>query len=129
MSVERQAALWHRLRDDPDFEPGWLRAMGAKAPSVPDEHRAWGDGATRAKEHIIEDISFEGGWINCLCGETVTETSVLTLEDVWDAHRGRADLVAARAVSVERMGEAASDDEVAAFLVRASNPAYEFEGE
>lgn len=89
------------------------------------EHRTWGDGATRKKAHLIKDISLSGRWIECTCGQRVfaPEHVVLTLEDVWDLHRERPDIVSDRAVAPEAPGERANDDEVVDFLTSLSSSA------
>lgn len=89
--------------------------------------RAWGDGAGNNKPHIIEDISFFEGNIDCKCGTIVYRAVGLTLEDAWDIHRGRADLVADRALTPSAEARA-SDAEVSDFLTLISDyPDLEFE--
>lgn len=88
--------------------------------------REWGDGYGRTSEHVIEDISFEGGWTLCACGERVWATDTLTTEDAWDMHRGRGDLVVTRALNPDHEPQA-SNAEVHEFLELVRNPDFEFE--
>lgn len=89
--------------------------------------RAWGDGHGRQADHLINDISFRDGWVACTCEEYVYRTDALSLEDAWDTHRGRADLVLARALDPERQPQA-SNGEVSEFLDLVRNPEFEFTG-
>lgn len=90
--------------------------------------RAWGDGGGRLNIHVIEDISFEQGFVRCECGTTVLRTDTLSTEDVWDMHRGRPDLVTERALNRDHNPQA-SASEVSDFLELVSDPSYEFTGE
>lgn len=87
--------------------------------------RTWGDGADRKAEHIIDDISYEKGSIACSCGSFVGIRLGLTLEDAWDTHRGKPELVLDRALTPSHEAQA-SNDEVSAFLELVRNPVYEF---
>jgi hypothetical protein len=119
------AALWNRLRADPDFDPEWLRFMGAQPPHAV-EHRRWADGATSTRPHVIGDVDFRAGFIACVCGQEVRADSDLTLEDAWDTHRGRPELVAERVLEPVNPDALASDSDVDAFLRAVRNPHYEF---
>jgi hypothetical protein len=78
--------------------------------------REWGDGATSQAEHVISDLSFEGGWATCICSGVVSAVdNVLTLEDAWDVHRGRPDLVFDRRLNAY-YPDLATDEEVSDFL-------------
>ena len=124
MSTESKAALWHRLRNDPDFTPEWLRFMG-QAPPTDADHRTWGDGATSTAPHVIEDISFAERWVVCRCGAVVGDDGV-ALEDAWDTHRGRSDLVIARATTPYSPHDLANDADVADFLKQVATPSFRF---
>jgi len=116
LSYEEKLALWHRLREDPDFEPSWLKAMGPRPPVAPDStNRTWGDGGGDKREHVVGDLSYEGQWITCRADGAVPFAG-RTLEDAWDVHRGRADLVEARILGPATGLDEATDDEVQGFL-------------
>lgn len=85
--------------------------------------RSWGDGGGRLSIHIIEDISFEQGFVRCECGTTVWRTDTLTTEDVWDMHRNRPDLVTERALNRDHLPQA-NQSEVEDFLELVRNPTY-----
>lgn len=90
--------------------------------------RSWGDGGGRQSTHIIDDISLALGSIACSCKVYVSRTITLSLEDAWDIHRGRPELVTERALNLEHNPQA-SNAEVADFLELVRNPAYEFTGD
>lgn len=51
--------------------------------------REWGDGATDAREHVIEDMSYSAGVIACRCGSRVVGAMPDELADAWVAHGGQ----------------------------------------
>ena len=126
MTPQEKYDLWHRLRDDPDFEPSWLRAMGPKPPEPGDEHITWGDGHLNTRDHLIVEVSFADGVVVCTCGEALWESLTLTTEDVWDIHRGAGYRVEERALNPVLQSALATDEEVTAFLTEVGrNPLYE----
>lgn len=114
---DERVALWHRLRDDPDFEPDWLRFMGSKPPVEDAGHRTWGDGGGDARKHVIVAISFraENLWVTCRCGWLAQAVDARRLEDMWDIHRGL-DVQRVAERGMERH-ELATDEDVTAFLM------------
>lgn len=126
-SLLRQAVLWYKLREDPEFQEHWLRSMGNAAPVPPEVHRTWGDGATSQREHWHEDLSFGEGWVQCGCTVIVHSTDRLSLEDAWDIHRGKRQLVEDRQLQASEPRDLADDDEVHSFLTRVSDPGYAYE--
>jgi len=125
MTPQEKFDLWHRLRNDPDFEPSWLRAMGPKPPEPGAEHVTWGDGHLNKREHLIAEVSFNDGYVMCTCGQTLWESPTLSNEDMWDIHRGAGFRVEERALNPVLESALADDDEVSAFLTAVSNPLYE----
>lgn len=130
MSLDDRIALWWRLRNDPDFEPSWLRTMGAQPPKAEGEHREWADGGGDVREHIIVATSYTDMpmWTTCRCGETVRAVTSASLARRWDTHRG---LTPEQVMqnSMDRYGERATDEDVLAFLVSAANPNYAYGGD
>ena len=128
MNRDAKVALWHRLRNDPDFTPEWFGFMGHRPPvAEAQSYRSWADGATDEREHVIADISFRERWITCRCGENVTAAGNAALEDQWDLHRGLSpEVVASRRLEAPVV-ELATSEEVRDFLGRASNLHYSYE--
>lgn len=118
-----KVALWNRLRGDPDFKPEWLQFMGI-VPPTEDEHRRWGDGGGDSRGHVIRDLSLADGYVLCTCGESMFVLG--SIEDAWDSHRGRPDLVVERALNPVAPEALADDTEVEAFLTAVRNPEYAF---
>lgn len=123
--------MWHRLRDDPDFQPEWLRFMGQTPPTErADAFRSWGDGVGDSRPHVIEDLSFFGGWVECRCGSRVETTFGTTaLESLWDIHRGLDPQKVAERYLMRHDVATATDDEVGSFLAQAANPGYSYEAD
>lgn len=48
--------------------------------------RRWGDGGEDTREHVIEDISYEGDFITCRCGKTLFDVAD---GSKWSKHGGR----------------------------------------
>lgn len=114
-----KVALWHRLREDPDFTEEWLRFLGHTPPTAttPVPYREWGDGMADNRPHVISEMSLAERWIECRCGVTVTAPTHRLLGATWDGHRGLdPQVIASRLVSALVHQESANDDEVGAFL-------------
>lgn len=79
--------------------------------------RSWGDGATDRRPHVIVDISYAEGRVECRDGTVITVEEGHSLERAWDAHRG-VTTVHQRVVD----STLASDSEVSEFLARIADP-------
>lgn len=128
---EAKVALWHRLRDDPDYDPSWSGFMGHAPPKPPVEHyRVWGDGATDEREHVIDMVSYRVPlYVSCRCGVRVEATSNVLLEDLWSLHRGLLPEEIATSRMTADAAELATNAEVSAFLGRAADPTYQFKAD
>lgn len=128
-TLEAQQARWDRLRHDPDYEPGWLRAMGPR-PTAPGAHREWADGVGDKREHVVVDVSFARGFIECADGWYADGLpGARGIEREWDIHRGVGEAVAGRvwdAAYGADEAELATDEDVSAFLRRVSDPSYSY---
>ena len=132
LDYDAKVALWHRLRNDPDFQPEWLKAMGQQPPAPEaSHHRVWGDGIGDKREHVIRDISFREGWVLCQCGIVIDggPKSHAWLEDAWNLHRGLSPERIASSRLTKAVEAMATNAEVGTFLARAADPAYAYEPE
>jgi hypothetical protein len=73
--------------------------------------RAWGDGVGDARPHVIENMEWSNGLIECRCGGIVTTSEFVRLDAAWANHRG----INTTGPSVEET-RLASDSEVNDFL-------------
>lgn len=116
LTLAQKQALWDRLNADPEVHAN-LRAAGQHMQPRPtaqgEQARTWGDGATSKRRHVIYDVSFADGYVECSCGTDVTDEGFVSLVAAWDVHRG---VVPNALILAERASELASDDDVSTFL-------------
>lgn len=124
VSHETKVALWHRLRNDPDFQPEWLRGMGARPPTL-EPHRVWGD--AKRHGHTIDSMSWSQGWVICAAdGEYIgTDDGQAALIALWALHTGQRET----ATEVFTSGSLADDSDVSEFLHGVSDPGTHYEAD